>query len=165
MWVSVHLLATLSVFECSMLLSALASVHPQWPMQRVAALPLREPVQSRQSLPPLLLEPVQSKQSQPPRLLELWESKQSLWPLLLEPLESRQSLPSLQVWRCTVSLLLLDRATPAADTGDCPPAVLLGLDVTQSPGLRGPTNFVGIADKPNMKELDGVLAEQAQLHR
>eukprot|EP00891_Asterochloris_glomerata_P003733 jgi/Astpho2/3733/Aster-04917 len=50
-------------------------------------------------------------------------------------------------------------------TGDCPPAVLLGLDATQSPGLRGPTNFVGIADTSNMEELRGVLAEQADLHR
>lgn len=56
-------------------------------------------------------------------------------------------------------------STQAAGTGDCPPAVLLGLDATQSPGLRGPTNFVGIADTSNMEELRGVLAEQADLHR
>ena len=43
--------------------------------------------------------------------------------------------------------------------------MLLGLDATQSPGLRGPTNFVGIADTPNMEELGSVLAEQADLHR
>ena len=30
------------------------------------------------------------------------------------------------------------------DGGPCPTAMLLGIDATPEPGLRGPTNFVGV---------------------
>ena len=36
----------------------------------------------------------------------------------------------------------------------CPAALLVGLDTTPEPGLRGPTNFHGVADAALLHDLD-----------
>lgn len=41
--------------------------------------------------------------------------------------------------------------------GKCPAALLVGIDVSPEPGLRGPTNFHGIATSEFIKDLDGNL--------
>ncbi len=39
----------------------------------------------------------------------------------------------------------------------CAAAVLVGLDVSPQPGLRGPTNFAGICGPALLQEMDAVL--------
>lgn len=42
--------------------------------------------------------------------------------------------------------------------GECPVAVLVGVDATPSPGLRGPTNFAGTLRGADIEQLDAELA-------
>ncbi len=39
----------------------------------------------------------------------------------------------------------------------CAAAVLVGLDVSPQPGLRGPTNFAGVCGPALLQEMDAVL--------
>jgi hypothetical protein len=41
----------------------------------------------------------------------------------------------------------------------CPVAVLVGIDATPDPGLRGPTNFAGTLRETDILELDAALTE------
>lgn len=40
---------------------------------------------------------------------------------------------------------------------ECPAAVVLGIDLTPTPGLRGPTDFFGRADRALLAEVDAAL--------
>ena len=48
-------------------------------------------------------------------------------------------------------------ASDADRLGKCPAALLVGIDVSPVPGLRGPTNFHGVADAAFIRHLDGNL--------
>jgi len=43
------------------------------------------------------------------------------------------------------------------DAKGCAAAVLVGLDVSPQPGLRGPTNFAGVCGPALLQEMDTVL--------
>lgn len=43
-------------------------------------------------------------------------------------------------------------------SGLCAAAVLVGIDVSPQPGLRGPTNFAGLCGPALLDELEGVLS-------
>lgn len=45
--------------------------------------------------------------------------------------------------------------------GPCPVAVLVGLDATPDPGLRGPTNFAGVLHGQDLRQLDAELARHS----
>ena len=49
--------------------------------------------------------------------------------------------------------------------GKCAAAVLVGLDVSPQPGLRGPTNFAGICGPALLQELDIVLNAASSNYR
>lgn len=45
----------------------------------------------------------------------------------------------------------------AAGSAECPAAVVLTIDLTPSPGLRGPTDFFGRADQTLLAEVDAAM--------
>ena len=45
----------------------------------------------------------------------------------------------------------------AAGSAECPAAVVLTIDLTPSPGLRGPTDFFGRADHTLLAEVDAAM--------
>lgn len=47
----------------------------------------------------------------------------------------------------------------------CAAAVLVGIDVSPEPGLRGPTNFVGLCGPALLAELDSVLSAASNKFR
>ena len=54
--------------------------------------------------------------------------------------------------------------SPFAEEADgaCPPALLVGVDTSQDPGLRAPTNFIGLAYENLLQELDFKLTKSTQ---
>lgn len=52
-----------------------------------------------------------------------------------------------------------------AHSDACPTAWLLGIDLTPSPGLRGPTDFFGRADAQLLREVDTLLGDLSTHHR
>ncbi|KAG1672282.1 hypothetical protein FOA52_004296 [Chlamydomonas sp. UWO 241] len=53
------------------------------------------------------------------------------------------------------------RAAAAATAAACPDVLVLGLDLTPDPGLRGPTNFLGNADPGLLRDAHAALARAA----
>lgn len=54
---------------------------------------------------------------------------------------------------------------PRSAPDACPATVLLGVDLSPSPGLRGPTDFFGRADAQLLQEVDAVLTDMKASHR
>lgn len=49
------------------------------------------------------------------------------------------------------------RESAGAGSAECPAAVVLTIDLTPSPGLRGPTDFFGRADHTLLAEVDAAM--------